>query len=356
MTGQAQRGGVLFLSGEEVAQALPPVEQRLDLAARAMRALVDDAELPPKIGVHPRPDASFAHAMPAFVRGSAADGSADLLGLKWVSGFPENVERGMPAIAATVLLSNPVTGQVSAVLDGGGLTAHRTAAVSGVAIGLWLASGDGDGAGAAYSGLRVAMVGAGTQARSHLPILASLLPQSHLLIADRDLERTERVVSEAVASGAFSLVEPVLDPAEAVDGADVVLTMIAFGPQRQIVPESAFASAQLIVAVDYDMCVPAAIAQRAASGGRFVVDERGQLLANRSTGVFAGYPDPPVTLGELLVAGRDADGRSALNGTAGAPALVTHLGVGVADLVFADAVVRAAEARELGTRVGGDTR
>ena len=38
------------------------------------------------------------------------------------------------------------------------------------------------------------------------------------------------------------------------------------GPERQIIPVSAFQSAKLIVAVDYDMCVPAAVAQKAALG------------------------------------------------------------------------------------------
>ena len=41
-----------------------------------MLALVDDAQLPPKIGVDPAPADSFAHAMPAWMRGAAADGSA----------------------------------------------------------------------------------------------------------------------------------------------------------------------------------------------------------------------------------------------------------------------------------------
>jgi ornithine cyclodeaminase/alanine dehydrogenase-like protein (mu-crystallin family) len=353
MTGQAE-GGVLFLTGDEVARALPPVEQRLELAAHAMRALVADAELPPKVGVHPRQSASFAHAMPAFVRGPSSDGSGDLLGLKWVSGFPDNAARGMPPIAATVLLSDPTTGRVSAVLDGGGLTAHRTAAVSGVAIRAWLEARTGsDDVDAGLSGQRVAIVGAGAQALSHLPVLALLLPGSHLVVADRHFDRTERVMNAAQETGAFSLVDRSLDAAEAVDGADVVLTMIAFGPERQIIPASAFESAKLIVAVDYDMCVPAAVARNAALGSRFIVDERGQFLANRSSAVFDGYPDPALTLGELLLMPDDAAATPMPDWASGTPVLVTHLGVGVADLVFADAVVRAAEAQGLGTRVGG---
>ena len=45
-----------------------------------MTALVAEAELPPKIGVHPRSTSSFGHAMPAFLRGADPDGVEDLLG------------------------------------------------------------------------------------------------------------------------------------------------------------------------------------------------------------------------------------------------------------------------------------
>src|SRR5262249_36605974 len=159
------------------------------------------------------------------------------------------------------------------------------------------------------------------------------------------------VVSEALATGAFSLVDRSLDAAEAVDGADIVLTMIAFGPERQIVPVNAFDAAQLIVAVDYDMCVPAAVAQKAARGGPFLVDERGQFLANRVGPVFAGYPDPVRTLGELLLTQDESPERPMPDWATGTPVLVTHLGVGAADLVFADAVVRAARLQGLGTQV-----
>jgi len=83
-----------WLNAADVEAAMPPLDERLQLAERTMVALVADAELPPKIGVHPRPEGSFAHAMPAHLRGRPSGGGAsgsaggDLLGIKWIAGFP----------------------------------------------------------------------------------------------------------------------------------------------------------------------------------------------------------------------------------------------------------------------------
>ncbi len=43
-------------------------------------------EMPPKPGVHSRPDASI-HAMPAYIPALKA------IGMKWVSGYPETASR-----------------------------------------------------------------------------------------------------------------------------------------------------------------------------------------------------------------------------------------------------------------------
>jgi ornithine cyclodeaminase/alanine dehydrogenase-like protein (mu-crystallin family) len=275
--------------------------------------------------------------MPAFVRGAGADGADDLLGIKWVAGFSGNRAAGLPAIHATVILSDPRTGKPAAILDGGQITAHRTAAVSGVAIDTWKPSGEG-------STLRIALIGAGIQARSHLPVLGHLLPGSELVVTDRHADRAEEVAGEARRSGGFSLVSVETDRERAVKGADVVVSVVSFGPDRQGIPAAAFDTVRLIVAVDYDMCVPAAVAARATP---FVVDERGQFESNRAAGLFAGYPGPAATIGEALLAGgnRAARARECV--------LVTHLGVGAADLVFANAIVEGASALGLGTQLGG---
>ena len=130
------------------------------------------------------------------------------------------------------------------------------------------------------------------------------------------------------------------DPVEALAGADVVLTMVSFGPHHQALPAEAFDAAGLVVAVDYDMCVPASLVR---SAGLFLVDHREQYLATRTETIFAGYPDDPLTVGEAI--------RAAVPRPHGR-VVVTHLGVGLADLVFADAVLRVAEARGIGTILG----
>jgi ornithine cyclodeaminase/alanine dehydrogenase-like protein (mu-crystallin family) len=94
----------------------------------------------------------------------------------------------------------------------------------------------------------------------------------------------------------------------------------------------------LAVAVDFATYASAELARDVQ---HFVVDDRDQFLAYREAGYFDGYPEPSATMGELLNSGSPAEVEPA-----GLPALVTHLGVGLADVIFADALRRRAE--ELG--------
>ena len=55
------------------------------------------------------------------------------VGLKLLSIFPENAWHGRAVLNAVVVLVDPETGRCDAVIDGGALTAYRTAAASGVA-------------------------------------------------------------------------------------------------------------------------------------------------------------------------------------------------------------------------------
>lgn len=318
---------------------MPPVAERLALAEQTMTALVADADLPPKIGVHPRSEGSFAHAMPAFLRGSAGDGTGDRLGIKWVTGSPDNRSRGLPAIHAVVILSDAATGEPTAILDGGPITAQRTAAVSGVAIARF-------GPTAAMLGgrpPRAAIIGAGVQGHSHLEVLGYLVPGVDLAIYDSDPARAQALADAAAGTTGIARATAAETGRDATSDADIVITAASFTTpeRRQVMTRDWLAASALVVPIDYATMCSADVARDAAL---FLVDERGQFIANREAGQFDGYPDPVATLGEAILAGtpRPPAGR----------VVVTHLGVGLADVLFADAIVRRAEAAGLGTLLG----
>ena len=321
-----------FYRAGDVVAAMPDLQTRLELAERTLIALVNDAELPSKIGIHPRPDGSFVHAMPAYLRATEPDGRDDLVGMKWVAGFATNNARGLPAIHALVVLNDPRTGLPTAILDGGPITAARTAAVSGVALRRF-----GPSLGHPP---RAALIGAGVQGRSHVPVLGHVLPGVELTLFDRHPERAEQLASEA---GTIEGIGPVLvapDARAAVAGADVVVTAASFGPVRQVMTSDWLTPDATVVPVDYATFCAAEVARDASL---FLVDHREQFLANRDAGLFDGYPEPSATIGEAILGGttRSPSGR----------VVVSHLGVGLADLVFADAIVRRADALGLGVEL-----
>ena len=318
-----------YLSAADVVAAMPPLDERLSLAKKTMRALGRDAQLPAKIGVEPRQPGSVGHAMPALLRGSSPDGADDLMGMKWIVGFPENPARGLPTYSALVLLNDPLTGVPIAVMDAGTITAARTPAVSGVALKLFAAPVDS-------TAPRVALLGAGVQARGHLPVIGRLLPGTRLRIADLDRSRAEDLAKEAAATDGIAQVQVVETIQAAVEGADVVVSAVSFGPEHQTLKPAWLTPHCCFVAIDYDMQAPAVLAHEAF----FATDERDQFMATRAAGgEFVGFPAPEATLGECL-----REPRSRPSGRV----LVCHLGVGLADVVFASAILRRAEQLGLG--------
>jgi alanine dehydrogenase len=99
---------------------------------------------------------AFFGVMPAYVASTPA------LGAKLVSVYHSNLERGLPSHLATILLFDPETGALQAILDGRYITEARTAAVSAVSVRKL-----------ARANARVlAILGSGVQARSHFEALA----------------------------------------------------------------------------------------------------------------------------------------------------------------------------------------
>ncbi len=317
-----------YLTGADVLAAMPPLTERLALAERTMTALVADAELPAKIGLHPRPAESFAHAMPAFLRGADPAGADDRIGMKWVAGFDSNKDSGIPAINALVILNDATSGLPIAVMDGGPITAVRTAAVSGVAIRHFAPSVEG-------RAVRAALIGAGVQGRSHLPVLGGVLPGVEVSLFDPSAERLGSLAELGRETDGIGHIAIAGSAREAVDGADVVVTAAAFGPVRQMMTNDWLGPDTLVVPVDYATYCSAEVARDA---GLFLIDHRGQLESGRAAGLFDDFPTPVATIGEAIL--------HVTPRPTGRRVVAMHLGVGLADVVFGSAIL--ARASELG--------
>ena len=112
---------------------------------------------------------------------------SDLLGIKWVAGFPENRASGLPAIHAVVVLNDPATGRAAG--HPGRRPDHRPADGGGLGRGAVALRPADSSAGRPP---RAAIIGAGVQGHSHLEVLGHVLPGVELAIHDRHPDRAER--------------------------------------------------------------------------------------------------------------------------------------------------------------------
>ena len=144
---------------------------------------------------------------------AAAIRSPAVAGVKVLADVPENASRGLRTQHSTITLLDPATGQCTAVLDGIEITLHRTAAASAVAT-RHLARRDAQTLG---------LVGAGAQARSHLPALRVVRDFERVTVWSRTRQTAERFAADHRACGIPVLV---LDTPEAVvRSADVLCTL-----------------------------------------------------------------------------------------------------------------------------------
>jgi alanine dehydrogenase len=189
----------VWLSEEQVREKLP-MRELIDLMAATLAGFSSGkVEQPVRSVIEVGPHAFFA-SMPSFIKTIPA------LGAKLVTVFGSNAEKGLPNHLATILLLDPATGALLAVMDGRYITEARTAAVSAVSTRL-LAREDAS---------VLALIGSGVQARSHLEALLLVRNFTEIRCWSPTRANLERFVAEhpnvRLAETAF----------EAVHGADVV--------------------------------------------------------------------------------------------------------------------------------------
>ena len=142
---------------------------------------------------------------------------------KLVTVHPRNAEHELPTIQGEVVVMEASTGTRLGILDGAAVTARRTAALSLLAARTLVPSPEGP----------LLIVGAGTQARSHLEAFREGLGVSEVLLTSRT---AERAVSLAEYARGLGMEASVVDgPEEALDAVSLVVT--ATTSQEPVLPE-----------------------------------------------------------------------------------------------------------------------
>jgi len=151
---------ILYISRADVERVALDMPKILGLLEEAFREkAAGRVEMPPKPGIHTRPEA-FIHAMPAYIPALRS------AGIKWVSGYPENQKHGLPYVSGLLILNDVETGLPYAVMDCTWITAYRTGAASALAA-RYLARPDSKVAG---------ILACGAQGRTNLEALSAVFP------------------------------------------------------------------------------------------------------------------------------------------------------------------------------------
>jgi len=108
------------------------------------------------------------------------------IGTKIVTVFPGNVSRGIPTINAQVLLNDPETGEITCMMEGGLITAMRTAAVSAVATDIL----------AIPEARTLGIFGAGVQAKSQVEAICEIRPIDKVIIFDLQESMSQKLVED----------------------------------------------------------------------------------------------------------------------------------------------------------------
>jgi ornithine cyclodeaminase/alanine dehydrogenase-like protein (mu-crystallin family) len=237
-----------------------------------------------------------------------------IAGMKWYAHYPRHLHSSGETINAVVVLNDPATGSLLAILDARTLTAVRTAAVTATSI-----------EAAQVRRRSCVIVGTGRQARAHLHALAGMEGVEHVTVIGRTLAAAGAMVAQVTdtSTGTASAGQSALRAA--VAAADVIITATN-DYQREVLAGVEARPGQTYILVDNPGKEDGLLAQ----AQRVIVDDPDHFASPDVAGRFRTQPHSSIWLADLI-AGADEVPR-------GAVTIVMNLGVGACDVALSQTV------------------
>jgi ornithine cyclodeaminase len=318
---------LLVLSEHDVRRLLD-MESCIEAMTEVLASLARGELFQPLRSISRPPDAStLLGLMPAYRAEPFA-----VYALKEIVVVPTNPARGLDTHMGGVLLHDGETGELVAIVNASPITEIRTAAVSAVATRA-LARRDAE---------RVAILGAGAQARGHVHALRAVLGDPEVRIWARNQDAAERLAGEVGAT-----VSPSVDAA--LFGAEVVCTTTA--ATEPIVEKRWLARGAHVNAVGSCFPTTRELDTETVAHASFFTDRRESCLNEAGDYILAaaegaiGPEHIKAELGEVLAGihpGREHDDELTV---------FESLGIAVEDLASAELVVRRAREQGVGAEV-----
>lgn len=326
-----------LIADQKLVTELLPMDDAIAVMRQALTMLAQgDAILPLRSMLALPGGTSALGLMPSYL------GGLGIVGVKAITAFPSNLGSGYDTHQGVVLIFDTERGLLRAIVDATSITAIRTAAVSAVATDLLARPDAGD----------LAIIGAGTQAHTHLRAMHSVRRLRRVRVYSLPA-RTARDFA-ARESALYDLpIEFAATAEAAVAEADLICT--ATTAAEPVLAGAWLAPGTHINAVGAYTPSTRELDTAAVVRSRLYVDRReaalseaGDFLIPKSEGAV-GDEHIVAEIGEVLL------GKAPARGSADEVTLFKALGIAIEDLAAANYVYEKARQRGLGTwlEIGG---
>src|SRR5690625_3415214 len=320
---------ILYLKREECAN--------LDISKNKIIKLVEnclvyhskkEVEMPAKIGIHPKNENTFLHAMPSYIPGEKA------CGLKWVGGFPDNPHKhNLPHISGLLVLNDDETGFPLAVLDATWITTVRTVAATMIGI-KYLAGSNVTGFG---------MIGCGDIGRNHISFLSTVLPNLERIVLYDKYESAMDKVIETFQPNMQAKIVKAKSLEELVKSVDIITSATIFARPNPQIKDKWITKGQTILLCDGHTLYEDKTIKRS---DKYIVDGLEQAKHFEKLGYYTNsLPEVYAELGEVVAGakkGRERKEEIIVN---------NNIGMAVEDVVVGKVLFNKAIDKGIGVRL-----